>query len=65
MVVIILFVCFFSLSPPYLDPPEITVETPVVFSGEDQEALLVCIVHGEAQPDVSTKLLNMNVTFML
>lgn len=53
MVVIILFVCFFfsSLS---VDPPEITVETPVVFSGEDQEALLVCIVHGEAQPDVST-----------
>ncbi|XP_031632888.1 limbic system-associated membrane protein isoform X2 [Contarinia nasturtii] len=35
-----------------LYPPEITVETPVVFSGEDQEALLVCIVHGEAQPDV-------------
>lgn len=35
------------------DPPEITVESPVVYSGEGQEAMLVCIVHGEAQPDVS------------
>lgn len=36
-----------------LDPPEITVESPVVYSGEGQEAMLVCIVHGEAQPEVS------------
>lgn len=35
------------------DPPEITVESPVVYSGEGQEAMLVCIVHGEAQPEVS------------
>lgn len=35
------------------DPPEISVETPVVYSGEGQEAMLVCIVHGEAQPEVS------------
>lgn len=35
------------------DPPEISVETPIVYSGEGQEAMLVCIVHGEAQPDVS------------
>lgn len=37
----------------FADPPEITVESPIVFSGEGQEAMLVCIVHGEAQPDVS------------
>lgn len=36
----------------FSDPPEISVETPVVFSGEGQEAMLVCIVHGEAQPEV-------------
>ncbi|XP_055384534.1 lachesin [Condylostylus longicornis] len=35
-----------------LYPPEITVERPVVFSGEGHEAMLVCIVHGEAQPEV-------------
>lgn len=29
------------------------VESPVVYSGEGQEAMLVCIVHGEAAPDVS------------
>lgn len=54
MVVIILYVYFVLFRfLRVLDPPEISVETPVVFSGEDQEALLVCIVHGEAQPDVS------------
>jgi hypothetical protein len=37
----------------FSDPPEITVESPVVYSGEGQEAMLVCIVHGEAQPEVS------------
>lgn len=37
----------------FTDPPEISVETPVVFSGEGQEAMLVCIVHGEAQPEVN------------
>ena len=37
------------------DPPEISVETPVVFSGEGQEAMLVCIVHGEAQPEVNIR----------
>ncbi|XP_037923179.1 limbic system-associated membrane protein isoform X2 [Hermetia illucens] len=35
-----------------LYPPEITVERPIVFSGEGHEAMLVCIVHGEAQPEV-------------
>lgn len=35
-----------------LDPPEIAVETPVVFSGEGQEAMMVCIVHGEKPPEV-------------
>lgn len=41
------------LVSPFPDPPEITVESPVVYSGEGQEAMLVCIVHGEAQPEVS------------
>ncbi|XP_066144247.1 limbic system-associated membrane protein-like isoform X1 [Euwallacea fornicatus] len=35
-----------------LYPPEITVERPVVYSGEGLEAQLVCIVHGENQPEV-------------
>ncbi|XP_059218063.1 uncharacterized protein LOC106092858 isoform X2 [Stomoxys calcitrans] len=35
-----------------LYPPEINVERPVVFSGEGHEAMLVCIVHGETQPEV-------------
>lgn len=35
------------------DPPEITIEKPLVHSGVGQEAVLVCIVHGEAQPEVS------------
>ncbi|XP_030755972.1 limbic system-associated membrane protein-like isoform X2 [Sitophilus oryzae] len=35
-----------------LYPPEITVERPVVYSGEGLEAQLVCIVHGESQPEV-------------
>ncbi|XP_002042971.2 leucine-rich repeats and immunoglobulin-like domains protein 1 isoform X1 [Drosophila sechellia] len=32
--------------------PEISVERSVVFSGEGHEATLVCIVHGETQPEV-------------
>ncbi|XP_055389273.1 neural cell adhesion molecule 2-like [Condylostylus longicornis] len=36
-----------------LYPPEITVEKTVVYSGEGQEAVLVCIVHGESQPEVT------------
>ncbi|XP_060520168.1 limbic system-associated membrane protein-like isoform X2 [Cylas formicarius] len=35
-----------------LYPPEITVENPVVHSAEGFEAQLVCIVHGESQPEV-------------
>ncbi|XP_065083273.1 hemicentin-1 [Ochlerotatus camptorhynchus] len=35
-----------------LYPPEISVENPIVYSGESQEAMLVCIVHGESQPEV-------------
>lgn len=45
-----------SLSPfeiSITDPPEIAVENPIVYSGEGQEAMLVCIVHGESQPEVS------------
>lgn len=34
------------------DPPEISVEREVVYSGEGHEAQLVCIVHGENQPEV-------------
>lgn len=29
------------------------MEQQTVYSGESQEAMLVCIVHGEAQPEVS------------
>lgn len=39
------------------DPPEITVDTPVVYSGEGQEATLSCIVHGETQPEVIIELM--------
>lgn len=35
-----------------LYPPEISVESPVVHSAEGFEAQLVCIVHGESQPEV-------------
>ncbi|XP_044727182.1 limbic system-associated membrane protein [Chrysoperla carnea] len=35
-----------------LYPPEITVERPMVYSGEGLEAHLVCIVYGETQPEV-------------
>lgn len=35
-----------------LYPPEISVERPVVHSAEGYEAQLVCIVHGESQPEV-------------
>ncbi|XP_022915847.1 limbic system-associated membrane protein [Onthophagus taurus] len=35
-----------------LYPPEISVESPVVHSGEGLEAQLVCIVHGESQPEI-------------
>jgi len=41
---------FFCIFPPV--SPEISVERPVVFSGEGHEATLVCIVHGETQPEV-------------
>jgi hypothetical protein len=30
----------------------------VVYSGEGQEAMLVCIVHGEAQPEVNKNEVN-------
>jgi hypothetical protein len=35
------------------DPPEITLENPIVYSGEGQEAILSCIVHGETTPQVN------------
>ncbi|KAL1500967.1 hypothetical protein ABEB36_006377 [Hypothenemus hampei] len=36
-----------------LYPPEIVLETPVVYSGLNKEAQLVCIVHGVNQPTVT------------
>ncbi|XP_059612214.1 neural cell adhesion molecule 2-like [Phlebotomus argentipes] len=36
-----------------LYPPEIILERPIVHSSEGQEAMLVCIVHGEAPPLVT------------
>lgn len=44
----------FTLLLSIADPPEISVENPIVYSGEGQEAMLVCIVHGESQPEVSS-----------
>ncbi|KAG5893501.1 hypothetical protein JTB14_031644 [Gonioctena quinquepunctata] len=35
-----------------MNPPEISVERPVIHSAEGFEAQLVCIVHGESQPEV-------------
>ncbi|KAK9752461.1 Immunoglobulin I-set domain [Popillia japonica] len=43
--------CIFELSNTN-HPPEISVESPIVHSGEGFEAQLVCIVHGESQPEV-------------
>ncbi|CRL05845.1 CLUMA_CG018871, isoform A [Clunio marinus] len=34
-------------------PPEISVEKPWVHAGEGHEAQLVCIVHGEANPELN------------
>lgn len=36
----------------FIDPPEIAVERSIVYTGDDKEATLVCIVHGETQPEV-------------
>lgn len=46
---------FYILS--YTDPPEIVVDIPIVYSGENQEATLSCIVHGETQPEVIIELM--------
>jgi hypothetical protein len=43
------------------DPPEIEVERSWVHTGEGYEAQLVCIVHGEPAPEVSTPLLTVGV----
>lgn len=43
------------------DPPEISVESPIVHSAEGFEAQLVCIVHGESQPEVSSR----RITFLI
>ncbi|KAH1018270.1 hypothetical protein HUJ05_006076 [Dendroctonus ponderosae] len=37
------------------DPPEISVENPIVHSAEGMEAQLVCIVHGENQPETDKR----------
>lgn len=50
MLILVVYFYYFFLF--FADPPEITVETPIVYSGEGQEAMLVCIVHGETQPEV-------------
>jgi hypothetical protein len=42
----------------FTDPPEIAVESLIVYSGEGQEATLSCIVHGETQPEVSNNVIN-------
>jgi hypothetical protein len=44
----------YSLSVPSADPPEVSTNTPIVYSGEGQEASLTCNVHGETQPEVIT-----------
>ena len=38
------------------DQPEISLERPIVHSGLDQEAMLICIVHGEPPPEVTTNI---------
>lgn len=52
---IIAYILFNNTSFILADPPEISVERPVVFSGEGHEAMLVCIIHGETQPEVCYK----------
>ena len=37
----------------------------MVYSGEGQEAMLVCIVHGEAQPEVNKNEVNIKKIFFL
>lgn len=37
----------------------------MVYSGEGQEAMLVCIVHGEAQPEVNKNEVNINSNISL
>ena len=38
----------------FSDPPEIELETDRVHSGENKEAHLTCIIHGNPQPTVRT-----------
>ena len=37
----------------FADPPEIELETDRVHSGENKEAHLTCIIHGNPTPSVS------------
>ena len=37
----------------FLDPPEIELETDRVHSGENKEAHLTCLIHGNPTPTVS------------
>ena len=37
----------------YPDPPEIELETDRVHSGENKEAHLTCLIHGNPTPTVS------------
>ena len=41
-----------------LDPPEIELETDRVHSGENKEAHLTCIIHGNPTPTVSISTLH-------
>ena len=38
--------------PQFADPPEIELETDRVHSGENKEAHLTCIIHGNPEPTV-------------
>ena len=41
----------------FADPPEIELETDRVHSGENKEAHLTCIIHGNPEPTVSSILI--------
>lgn len=45
----------------FVDAPEITVEKNTVHTGEGSNAQLVCIIHGEPQPQVGS-LINYSVS---
>ena len=42
----------------FSDPPEIELETDRVHSGENKEAHLTCLIHGNPTPTVSKIIMN-------